>query len=128
MERRISRDLRPYLEEIERRELLSAITDIMAGNSIAAGRGALLAATSQASEQSVDRPSAESRPVCQSSDWNGREPGPHPHGDTDQARAAQRTVHGAVCGHVHGWSRPHQRRKHPDVHHGGRLGQHDAAL
>ena len=35
MGRRIPRDLRPYLEEVERRELLSAITDVMAGNSIA---------------------------------------------------------------------------------------------
>jgi hypothetical protein len=34
MGRRIPRDLRPFLEEVERRELLSAITDIMAGNSI----------------------------------------------------------------------------------------------
>jgi len=48
MGRRIPRDRRPYLEEVERRELLSAITDIMAGNSIAAGRHALVAAASQA--------------------------------------------------------------------------------
>ena len=38
MGRRIPRDLRPFLEEFERRELLSAITDIMAANSLAAGR------------------------------------------------------------------------------------------
>ena len=34
MGRRIPRDRRPCLEEVERRELLSAITDVMAGNSI----------------------------------------------------------------------------------------------
>jgi len=48
MGRRTPRDRRPYLEEVERRELLSAITDIMAGNSIAAGRRALVAGASQA--------------------------------------------------------------------------------
>jgi hypothetical protein len=37
MGRRIPRDLRPFLEEIERRELLSAITDVMAANRIAPG-------------------------------------------------------------------------------------------
>jgi hypothetical protein len=37
MGRRIPRDLRPLLEEIERRELLSAITDVMADNRIALG-------------------------------------------------------------------------------------------
>jgi hypothetical protein len=40
MGRRTPRDLRPSLEEVERRELLSAITDVMAGNSIATGRKA----------------------------------------------------------------------------------------
>ena len=38
MGRRNQRDLRPFLEECEHRELLSAITDIMAANSLAAGR------------------------------------------------------------------------------------------
>ena len=38
MGRRIPRDLRPSLEQFERRDLLSAITDIMAANSIAAGQ------------------------------------------------------------------------------------------
>jgi len=51
MGRRIPRDRRPYLEEVERRELLSAITDIMAGNSIAAGRRALTASASAAASQ-----------------------------------------------------------------------------
>jgi hypothetical protein len=48
MGRRNPRDRRPYLEEVERRELLSAITDIMAGTSIAAGRHALVAGAGQA--------------------------------------------------------------------------------
>jgi len=57
MGRRNSRDLRPYLEEVERRELLSAITDIMAGNSIAAGRRASIAGASQtSSSQSIAVP------------------------------------------------------------------------
>jgi hypothetical protein len=37
MGRRNSRDLRPYLEEVERRNLLSAITDVMAASSLAPG-------------------------------------------------------------------------------------------
>ena len=50
MGRRIPRDLRPYLEQFERRELLSAITDVMAANSLAAaGR------TGRASGQPVQR-------------------------------------------------------------------------
>ncbi len=39
MSRRIRRDMRPGLETVERRELLSAITDIMAANSLAGARG-----------------------------------------------------------------------------------------
>jgi hypothetical protein len=38
MGRRKHRDLRPFLEEFERRELLSAITDVMAADSLATGR------------------------------------------------------------------------------------------
>jgi hypothetical protein len=38
MGRRIPRDLRPSLEQFERRDLLSAITDIMAANSIASSQ------------------------------------------------------------------------------------------
>jgi hypothetical protein len=38
MGRRKHRDLRPFLEECEHRELLSAITDVMAADSFAAGR------------------------------------------------------------------------------------------
>ncbi len=53
MGRRILRDLRPSLEEIERRELLSAITDVMAGNSIAAGHKAESAITTAISSQSI---------------------------------------------------------------------------
>ena len=48
MGRRISRDLRPHLEEVERRELLSAITDVMAGNSIAGGQRTLVGSANQA--------------------------------------------------------------------------------
>jgi hypothetical protein len=51
MGRRITRELRPFLEEIESRELLSAITDMMAANSIANGRRALMAAATGAASQ-----------------------------------------------------------------------------
>jgi hypothetical protein len=49
MGRRIPRDLRPDLEQFERRELLSAITDIMAANSIASSQGSQSAGASQQS-------------------------------------------------------------------------------
>ena len=53
MGRRISRDLRPDLEEVERRELLSAITDVMASDSLRAAalnsRAATLASSSSQS-------------------------------------------------------------------------------
>jgi hypothetical protein len=48
MGRRNPRDLRPFLEEIERRELPSSITDIMAANSLAQGRRDLTAAADAA--------------------------------------------------------------------------------
>jgi hypothetical protein len=53
MGRRILRDRRLSLEEIERRELLSAITDVMAGNSIASGRKAQTATSAVFSTQSI---------------------------------------------------------------------------
>ena len=53
MGRRILRELRPSLEEIERRTLLSAITDVMAGNSIAVGHQAESAARTAISSQSI---------------------------------------------------------------------------
>jgi hypothetical protein len=53
MGRRIPRGLRPYIEEFERRELLSAITDLIAANSLAAGRKAQSAAASAISSQSI---------------------------------------------------------------------------
>jgi hypothetical protein len=53
MGRRIPRDLRPLLEEFERRELLSAITDLIAANSLAAGRKAQSAAANAFSSQSI---------------------------------------------------------------------------
>jgi hypothetical protein len=61
MGRRIPRDVRPSLEEVERRELLSAITDIMAGNRIAAaasrGRSEALSGTpARTSSQSIAVP------------------------------------------------------------------------
>jgi hypothetical protein len=56
MGRRISRDLRPYLEEVERREMLSAITDMMAGNSIAMGRKSVSAVANAFSTQSIAIP------------------------------------------------------------------------
>jgi hypothetical protein len=49
MGRRIPRDLRPNLEQFERRELLSAITDLMATNSLASSRQSLDAALNAAS-------------------------------------------------------------------------------
>jgi hypothetical protein len=53
MGRRIPRDLRPYIEEFERRELLSAITDLIAANSIATGRKAQSSARTAFSSQSI---------------------------------------------------------------------------
>ena len=53
MGRRIPRDLRPFMEEFERRELLSAITDLIAASSIAAGRKAQSAATAAISSESI---------------------------------------------------------------------------
>ena len=47
------RELRPRTEEFERRELLSAITDLIAANSIAAGRKAQSAASAAISSQSI---------------------------------------------------------------------------
>jgi hypothetical protein len=44
---RIPRGWRPYLEQVEHRQLLSAITDIMAGNSTAKGQSTLVAAANQ---------------------------------------------------------------------------------
>jgi hypothetical protein len=48
MGRRIRRDLRPTVEQCERRELLSAITGVMAGNSLLASRHAPKASTNLA--------------------------------------------------------------------------------
>ncbi len=54
MGRRKHRDLRPFLEEFERRELLSAITDVMAANSLAVTRGSKsTAATANSSSGSL---------------------------------------------------------------------------
>jgi hypothetical protein len=49
MGRRIPRDLRPFLEQFERRDLLSAITDIMAANSLASSEGSQNGSASQQS-------------------------------------------------------------------------------
>ena len=120
MGRRIPRDLRPFLEEFERRELLSAITDVMAANSLAAGRR--VAIGRDGGEIVASRsPSRESRPA-------GAQPGPHAHGNPDQARTTKRAVRGTICRHLYrrGW--PHQHRGDPDVHHGRRHRQHHAAL
>jgi hypothetical protein len=57
MGRRIFRDLRPFLEEIERRELMSAITDVMAGNSLSAGHQVETAIKTAFSTQSIAVPS-----------------------------------------------------------------------
>ncbi len=48
MARRITRDRRLFVEQCERRDLLSVYTDIMSANSLAAARGAHAASTSQA--------------------------------------------------------------------------------
>ena len=64
MGRRIPRDLRPFLEEFEHRELLSAITDIMAANSIAAGRKAAISRFGR-DLVPVDRGPGESRPFAE---------------------------------------------------------------
>jgi hypothetical protein len=55
MGRRIPRQLRPFLEEFERRELLSAITDVMAEDSLAAARGSK--STASAARTSASLPS-----------------------------------------------------------------------
>ena len=49
MGRRIPRDLRPFLEQFESRDLLSAITDIMAANSLASSQASQNANASQRS-------------------------------------------------------------------------------
>jgi hypothetical protein len=57
MGRRIARDHRPGFEQCERRDLLSGITDVMAGNSIAANMRALAtAAAKSASNPSIAIP------------------------------------------------------------------------
>jgi hypothetical protein len=56
MARRTPRDRQPFLEEIEPRELLSAITDVMAGNSLAAGRNAQSTLATAFSSQSIAVP------------------------------------------------------------------------
>lgn len=53
MGRRIPRDLRPFLEEFERRELLSAITDVMAADSLTEGHTARSSAAAGISSQSI---------------------------------------------------------------------------
>jgi hypothetical protein len=53
MGRRTPRKLRPVMEEVELRELLSAITDLIAANSIAAGHKAQSAASTAISSQSI---------------------------------------------------------------------------
>jgi hypothetical protein len=54
MGRRIPRDLRPFLEEVERRDLLSAITDVMASSAItAAALQSRAAALASSSSQSI---------------------------------------------------------------------------
>jgi hypothetical protein len=56
MKRRSSRDMRPDLEAVECRDLLSAITDVMAGNSIAAEMRLLAAGANASSNQSIALP------------------------------------------------------------------------
>ncbi len=56
MGRRIPRDLRPLIEEIERRELLSAITDLMAANSLGVGHESRSGVPNAFSSQSIAVP------------------------------------------------------------------------
>jgi hypothetical protein len=57
MKSRIARERRPVVEQFERRDLLSAITDVMAGNSVAANMRAIaLAATRSPSNPSIALP------------------------------------------------------------------------
>ena len=66
MGRRIAREHRPVVEQCERRDLLSGITDVMAGNSIAANMRAIAsAARKSASNPSIAIP-PEPRSVAQS--------------------------------------------------------------
>ena len=66
MGRRIAREHRPGVEQCERRDLLSAITDVMAGNSIAANMRAAGGCGCENHIQPFDRHAAEPRPVAQS--------------------------------------------------------------
>jgi hypothetical protein len=74
MGRRIPRDLRPLLEEIERRELLSAITDVMAGNSITVAalhsRATALAASQATSSAQSIAASSNQGPLLNSANPN----------------------------------------------------------
>ena len=65
MGRRIPRELRPFLEEFERRELLSAITDVMAADNVIAGQRIEVGRHRVA----VDRGFVQSRPR---DDWRGQ--------------------------------------------------------
>ena len=57
MRRRTPRNLRPFVEEVEHRAMLSAITDVMAGNSIGTARRALDAAAQAVTSQRSGVPS-----------------------------------------------------------------------
>jgi hypothetical protein len=70
MGRRIPRDLRPFLEEVERRDLLSAITDVMAGNSSAAAALQSLAAAQASSSSESIAISANQGPLVNSTNPN----------------------------------------------------------
>ena len=69
MGRRIPRDLRPFLEEFERRELLSAITDVMASDSLAAARGSKSSTQRRQSSRSRSPVPVESRTRSRTQSW-----------------------------------------------------------
>ena len=129
MGRRIPRDLRPFLEEFERRELLSAITDLMAANSIAAGRKAQSAAATAISSQSI-AVSANQGPLLNSNNPDNpiNNQALAPTGTlTSRQQRKERFVAHYVGTYTVGAGR-NQRPTDPDLHHGRRLRQHDVAL
>ena len=107
MGRRIARDRRPGVEQCERRELLSGITDVMAGKQHRANMRAIAAtAAANAGIEPLDRGTAESGSAAQS----GREHeqrGPGPDGKCDAAPVPKTDIQSTLRGNIHGGSRPH---------------------
>ena len=108
MRRRIAREHRPIVEQCERRDLLSGITDVMAGNSIAASMRALATAAARgANPPSVAIP-ANQGPLL-NPDGSVNNAALAPTGNVTQRQFEGRTVQGTLRGHIHGRRRPNER-------------------